>query len=174
MKLVTYKSLNTSGEAPAQVGVIENDHVINLASCGITGSMIEIVAGGVDVEAIQAVLGKGSSTPVTQVELLAPIPNPIMTELANSAEVRVLEYAPDQLEKVLDDVEFYRRATMEAGCFRVVDPRMGGDDIEYPDLRTVMIDAPKTWTRATKATVLLTCFLITTVVTCWIASSPIG
>lgn len=50
-----------------------------------------------------------------------PIPNPIMTELANSTDVRVLDYAPGQLETVLDNVEFYRRATMEAGCFRGVD-----------------------------------------------------
>lgn len=53
-----------------------------------------------------------------------PIPNPIMTELANDTDLRVLEWAPDQLQKVLDNVEFYRRATMEAGCFRGVDRDM--------------------------------------------------
>jgi hypothetical protein len=50
-----------------------------------------------------------------------PIPNPVMTGLANSTDVRVLEYAPGQLEKVLDSIEFYRRAVMEKGCFRGVD-----------------------------------------------------
>ncbi len=50
-----------------------------------------------------------------------PIPNPVMTDLANSTDVRVLEYAPGQLETVLDNVEFYRRAVMEKGCFRGVE-----------------------------------------------------
>ncbi len=50
-----------------------------------------------------------------------PIPNPVMTDLATSTDVRVLEYAPGQLEKVLDSVEFYRRAVMENGCFSGVD-----------------------------------------------------
>lgn len=50
-----------------------------------------------------------------------PIPNPVMTALANSTDVRVLEYAPGQLEAVLDKVEFYRRAVMERGCFRGVE-----------------------------------------------------
>ena len=44
-----------------------------------------------------------------------------MTDLADSTDVRVLEYSPGQLETVLDDVEFYRRAVMEKGCFRGVE-----------------------------------------------------
>ena len=50
-----------------------------------------------------------------------PIPNPIMTDLANGTEIRVLEYGPGQLETVLESVEFYRRGTMETGCFPGVD-----------------------------------------------------
>ena len=50
-----------------------------------------------------------------------PIPNPVMTDLANSTDVRVLEYAPGQLEQVLDNVEFYRRAVMEKGSLRGVE-----------------------------------------------------
>lgn len=50
-----------------------------------------------------------------------PIPNPVMTALAESTDVRVLDYAPGQLERVLDDVEFYRKAVMEKGCFRGVE-----------------------------------------------------
>jgi TRAP transporter TAXI family solute receptor len=49
-----------------------------------------------------------------------PIPNPVMTQLDNDTDVRVLEYGAGQLENVLDKVEFYRRATMEAGCLRAV------------------------------------------------------
>ena len=57
-----------------------------------------------------------------------PIPNPVMTELANSTDVRVLEYDPGQLEDVLDNVEFYRRAILVEGCFRGIEkdtPQVG-------------------------------------------------
>lgn len=50
-----------------------------------------------------------------------PIPNPVMTDLADGTDVRVLDYDPGQLETILDNVEFYRRAVMEKGCFRGVD-----------------------------------------------------
>lgn len=50
-----------------------------------------------------------------------PIPNPLMTQLANDTDIRVLQWAPNQLQKVLDSVEFYRRASMEAGCLRGID-----------------------------------------------------
>ena len=46
-----------------------------------------------------------------------PIPNPVMTNLANTAAVRVLDYEPGQLETILDSVEYYRRAVMEKDCF---------------------------------------------------------
>jgi TRAP transporter TAXI family solute receptor len=49
-----------------------------------------------------------------------PIPNPVMTDLANSTDVRVLEWESGQLEMVLDKVEFYRQATLETECFRGV------------------------------------------------------
>ncbi len=50
-----------------------------------------------------------------------PIPNPVMTELAASTDVRVLEYGPGQLEKVIAEAAFYRRAIMSAGAFRGVE-----------------------------------------------------
>jgi TRAP transporter TAXI family solute receptor len=50
-----------------------------------------------------------------------PIPNPVMTELAASTDVRVLEYGPGQLEKVIAKAAFYRRAVMPAGAFRGVE-----------------------------------------------------
>jgi len=54
------------------------------------------------------------------VQWQCPIPNPVMTELANSTDVRVLDYAPGQLEAVLEAAGYYRRAVMEKGCFRGV------------------------------------------------------
>lgn len=50
-----------------------------------------------------------------------PIPNPVMTELADSTDVRVLEYGPGQLEKVIAEAAFYRRAVMPVGAFRGID-----------------------------------------------------
>jgi TRAP transporter TAXI family solute receptor len=50
-----------------------------------------------------------------------PIPNPVMTKLADSTAIRVLEYGPGQLETVLGRFGTYRRAVMEKGCFRGVD-----------------------------------------------------
>lgn len=49
-----------------------------------------------------------------------PVPNRVMTDLSLRAEVRVVPYAPGQLEKILAAVPFYRAVTMPAGTFRGV------------------------------------------------------
>jgi TRAP transporter TAXI family solute receptor len=49
-----------------------------------------------------------------------PIPNRVMTDLSQRADVRVVPYAPGQLEKVLAQVPFYRGVTMEKNVFRGV------------------------------------------------------
>jgi len=49
-----------------------------------------------------------------------PIPNRVMTNLSERAEVRVIPYAPGQIEKVLSEVSFYRGVTIEKGAFRGV------------------------------------------------------
>ena len=54
------------------------------------------------------------------VQFQCPIPNPVMTELSERADVRVVPYAPGQLEKILSQVSFYRRVTLEKGAFRGV------------------------------------------------------
>jgi TRAP transporter TAXI family solute receptor len=50
-----------------------------------------------------------------------PIPNKVMTALSESTDVRVLPYAPGQLEAVLGAVSFYRRTLMRKGAFRGLD-----------------------------------------------------
>ena len=47
-----------------------------------------------------------------------PIPNPVMSDIADRFDVRVLEYGGGQLEKVINEAGFYRRATMKKGSFR--------------------------------------------------------
>jgi len=49
-----------------------------------------------------------------------PIPNRVMTSLSQRANVRVVPYAPGQLEKVLAQVPFYRPVTIKRGVFRGV------------------------------------------------------
>jgi TRAP transporter TAXI family solute receptor len=49
-----------------------------------------------------------------------PIPNRVMTDLSQRADVRVVPYAPGQLERILAQVPFYRPVTMAQGVFRGV------------------------------------------------------
>jgi len=49
-----------------------------------------------------------------------PIPNRVMTELSQRADVRLIPYAQGQIEKILTAVPFYRRVKMEKGIFRGV------------------------------------------------------
>src|SRR5690242_7650203 len=50
-----------------------------------------------------------------------PIPNKVMTELAARIDVRVLPYAPGDLEKVVAAVSYYRPAVMRQGALRGLD-----------------------------------------------------
>jgi uncharacterized protein len=49
-----------------------------------------------------------------------PIPNKVVTDLSERADVRIVPYAPGQLERVLAQVPFYRRVTMAKNVFRGV------------------------------------------------------
>ena len=46
-----------------------------------------------------------------------PIPNRVMTELSERADVRVLGHDPAGFERLMENVEFYRRVTMAKGAF---------------------------------------------------------
>jgi uncharacterized protein len=63
-----------------------------------------------------------------------PIPNRVMTDLSQRADVRVVPYAPGQLEQVLAKVPCYRRVTMEKGIFRGV-----VEDIAQPAVVNVLV-----------------------------------
>jgi TRAP transporter TAXI family solute receptor len=49
-----------------------------------------------------------------------PIPNKVMMDLSQRADIRVVPYAPGQLERIFARVPFYRSITMEKGAFRGV------------------------------------------------------
>jgi TRAP transporter TAXI family solute receptor len=49
-----------------------------------------------------------------------PIPNRVMTDLSERAAIRVVPYAPGQLEKILSQVSFYRSIKIGKGALRGV------------------------------------------------------
>ena len=63
-----------------------------------------------------------------------PIPNRVMTDLSQRADVRVVPYASGQLEKILAEVPFYRRVTMDKGVFHGV-----VEDIAQPAVINVLV-----------------------------------
>ena len=50
-----------------------------------------------------------------------PIPNRVMTDLSQRADVRVVPYAAGQLERILAEAPLYRKVTMKKGAFRGVE-----------------------------------------------------
>ena len=54
-------------------------------------------------------------------QLQCPIPNAVMTALADRVALRVLPYPPGDLDKVLGAVPFYRRVTMRKSALRGLD-----------------------------------------------------
>jgi TRAP transporter TAXI family solute receptor len=61
-----------------------------------------------------------------------PIPNAVMTDLAERVALRVLPYAAGQLEAVLQAVPFYRRTVMRRGAIR-------GLDADLPQLAVINV-----------------------------------
>jgi len=73
MKIATYA---TKGNPTPRTGLIQNDQIIDLPSCGAPGTMIELLSQGID-NAIKGIdLSGGQATPIADIDLQAPIPNP--------------------------------------------------------------------------------------------------
>lgn len=71
MKIATYRV-----KEETSIGVIQGDAIVDLKSCGFAGDMIGLLRDGMDVAAIEARLADGKTLKLTDVELLAPVPNP--------------------------------------------------------------------------------------------------
>jgi TRAP transporter TAXI family solute receptor len=54
------------------------------------------------------------------VQFHPPVPNRVMSDLSQRADVRVVPYAPGQAKKIVEAVPFYRLVTMEKDVFRGV------------------------------------------------------
>ncbi len=99
---------------PEHSGMVQHVHtifrVLGLTFSDFTPVYLDFAAGG---EALK----RGE----VDIQFQCPIPNKVMTALSEAADVRVLPYAPGQLESVLGDVSFYRRTVMRKGAFRGLD-----------------------------------------------------
>ena len=54
------------------------------------------------------------------VQFHPPIPNTVLTDLSQRADIRVIPFAPGQMDKILARVPFYRPVVMEKNVFRGV------------------------------------------------------
>ena len=73
MKLATF---NTGENTAPRVGVVDGNRIVDLASCGFEGSMIELLKQGLDIDAIASKMTGGDALPLSDVSLLAPVPDP--------------------------------------------------------------------------------------------------
>jgi len=99
---------------PQQSGMAQHARVI-LGALGLTFSDFTPVY--LDFAAGADALTRGEA----DAQLQCPIPNAVMTALAERTTVRVLPYGHGDLEKVLGAVPFYRRTIMREGAIRGLD-----------------------------------------------------
>jgi uncharacterized protein len=66
-------------------------------------------------------------------QLQCPIPNKVMTELAERIDMRVLPYAADDLDRLMEAVSFYRPITMRKGAIRGLD-----EDVMQPAVVNIL------------------------------------
>jgi TRAP transporter TAXI family solute receptor len=95
-------------------GMVQHVHnifgVLGLAFTDFTPIYLDFIAGADALAAGEA-----------DAQFQCPIPNKVMTELAARIDVRVLPYAPGDLEKVMAAVPYYRPAIMRKGAIRGLD-----------------------------------------------------
>jgi uncharacterized protein len=112
---------------PRQSGMAQHARVIlgslDLSFADITPVYLDFAAGA---EAL--IRGEVAA------QLQCPIPNKVMTSLAERIDVRVLPFAPGDLEKVLHAVPFYRLTTMHKGAIRGLDA-----DVAQPAVVNVLV-----------------------------------
>jgi hypothetical protein len=99
---------------PQQSGMAQHARVI-LGALGLT--FTDVTPLFLDFAAGAEALARGEA----DAQLQCPIPNKVMTALAARALLRVLPYAPADLDTVLRAVPFYRRTVMRKGAIRGLD-----------------------------------------------------
>jgi uncharacterized protein len=99
---------------PEKSGMAQHARVI-LGALGLT--FADVTPIFLDFAAGAAALARGEAG----AQLQCPIPNTVMTALAARVLLRVLPYAPADLDTVLRAVPFYRRTVMRKGAIRGLD-----------------------------------------------------
>ena len=99
---------------PQQSGMAQHARVI-LGALGLT--FADVTPIFLDFAAGAEALERGEA----DAQLQCPIPNKVMTSLAARVWLRVLPYAPADLDAVLRVVPFYRRTVMRKGAIRGLD-----------------------------------------------------
>jgi TRAP transporter TAXI family solute receptor len=99
---------------PQQSGMAQHARVI-LGALGLT--FADFTPVFLDFAAGAEALARGEA----DAQLQCPIPNKVMTALAARVLLRVLPYAPADLDTVLRAVPFYRRTVMRKGAIRGLD-----------------------------------------------------
>jgi TRAP transporter TAXI family solute receptor len=99
---------------PQQSGMTQHARVI-LGALGLT--FADVTPMFLDFAAGAETLARGEA----DAQLQCPIPNKVMTALAARVLLRVLPYAPADLDTVLRAVPFYRRTVMRKGAIRGLD-----------------------------------------------------
>jgi TRAP transporter TAXI family solute receptor len=96
---------------PRTSGMVQHAHGL-FAALGMSFS--DFSPAYLDFAAGAAALAAGE----VDAQFQCPIPNAVMTELAQRAALRVLPYGPGELEKVMAAVPYYRRTVMRKGAIR--------------------------------------------------------
>lgn len=99
---------------PEKSGMAQHARVL-LGALG--GDISDVMPVYLDFAAGADALARGE----VDAQLQCPIPNKVMTALAERIAVRILSYQPGELEKILDAVSFYRRVIMRKGAIRGLD-----------------------------------------------------
>ena len=95
-------------------GMVQHAHGI-LGALGMRFS--DFAPAYLDFAAGAAALAAGE----VDAQFQCPIPNAVMTELAERVALRVLPYGAGELERVMAAVPYYRRAVMRKGAIRGLD-----------------------------------------------------
>src|ERR1700684_167 len=107
---------------PEKSGMAQHARVI-LSALGL--SLADVTPLFLDFAAGAEALARGEA----DAQLQCPIPNKVMTALAARVLLRVLPYAPADLDTVLRAVPFYRRTVMRQGAIRGLDADVGQIEI---------------------------------------------
>lgn len=116
----------------ATSGMTQHAHSI-LGALGM--SLTDCDARYLDFAAGAQALARGE----IDAQLQCPIPNKIMTDLDAKVDLRVIEYQPAELDTVLAQVPFYRRARMRNGALRALKA-----DLDQPGVVNVLVTHSRT------------------------------